>query len=198
MDAASWDARYAASDLVWGDEPNRFVVEELAKLPPGRALDAAAGEGRNALWLAECGWQVTAVDFSAVAIARGRHLAEARGLDIAWVVADLDDFEPEPQSFDAVIVAYLHVSRARFLDMLSRLAQAVASGGRIVVIGHDLSNLDDGIGGPSDPDILYTADLIVGALAEFTVVRADRAKRPVPTDEGVRHAIDTVVTAVRT
>ena len=62
MDAGDWDARYAASELVWGAEPNRFVVEEFTAVAPGRAVDLGAGEGRNALWLAERGWLVTAVD----------------------------------------------------------------------------------------------------------------------------------------
>src|SRR2546430_7187246 len=66
MDAAEWDQRYAGTELVWSAEPNRFVAAELADLPPGRALDLAAGEGRNSVWLAERGWAVTAVDFSRV------------------------------------------------------------------------------------------------------------------------------------
>lgn len=64
MDSAGWDTRYGATDLVWGGEPNRFVAEEFTGAPPGRALDLGAGEGRNAIWLASLGWQVTAVDFS--------------------------------------------------------------------------------------------------------------------------------------
>ncbi|MBQ0897960.1 class I SAM-dependent methyltransferase, partial [Micromonospora sp. U56] len=73
MDSSEWDARYAAStELVWTAEPNRFVVEAAADLPPGEALDLAAGEGRNAVWLAGRGWRVTAVDFSPVAVAGGR------------------------------------------------------------------------------------------------------------------------------
>ncbi len=71
MDASAWDARYAASDLVWSASPNRFVVEELAYVRPGRAVDLACGEGRNAIWLAQLGWQVTAVDFSQVALDKG-------------------------------------------------------------------------------------------------------------------------------
>ena len=95
MDSSGWDARYgAAPELVWTAEPNRFVVEELAGLRPGRALDLAAGEGRNAVWLAERGWEVTAVDFSAVAATRGQQLARERGVDVTWVVADLLGYAP--------------------------------------------------------------------------------------------------------
>jgi ubiquinone/menaquinone biosynthesis C-methylase UbiE len=75
VDSQEWDRRYAAAELVWTAEPNRFAVAELQDLPPGRALDVAAGEGRNAVWLASRGWQVTAVDFSAAGLDKGRRLA---------------------------------------------------------------------------------------------------------------------------
>ncbi|PLW74405.1 class I SAM-dependent methyltransferase, partial [Streptomyces sp. DJ] len=75
MDSREWDERYASRELVWGAEPNRWLVREVEDLAPGRALDLAAGEGRNALWLADRGWRVTAVDFSRTALDRGRRLA---------------------------------------------------------------------------------------------------------------------------
>ena len=77
MDAAAWDERYAATALVWSAGPNQFVESELASLPPGRALDLACGEGRNARWLAERGWQVTAIDWSEVAVDKGRQVNDA-------------------------------------------------------------------------------------------------------------------------
>ena len=77
MEREQWDERYRADELIWKVEPNRFLVEEVAGLVPGRALDLACGEGRNALWLAERGWQVTAVDFSAVGLEKARRLASA-------------------------------------------------------------------------------------------------------------------------
>ena len=96
MDARAWDERYAATELVWSAGPNQFVESELKDLRPGRALDLAAGEGRNAIWLAEQGWEVTAVDFSLVGLDKGRAaLAQrpgGRDLHVEWVHADvLDD-----------------------------------------------------------------------------------------------------------
>jgi len=81
MDAAAWDAKYAAAGagLLWSATPNRFLVQETEGLAPGRALDLACGEGRNALWLAAQGWQATGIDFSATALARGRAAAAERG-----------------------------------------------------------------------------------------------------------------------
>ena len=87
MDAKAWDERYADSELVWSVEPNQFVAAECADLPPGRALDLAAGEGRNAIWLARRGWDVTAVDFSQAGLDKGRRLAGE--LAIEWVCGDV-------------------------------------------------------------------------------------------------------------
>ena len=89
MQKSDWDARYSAKDLVWGRDPNRFVAEALADAEPGRALDLACGEGRNAIWLASLGWQVTGVDFSDVAIERARKLAGSRSVQVDFRVADV-------------------------------------------------------------------------------------------------------------
>ncbi|MFC7739793.1 class I SAM-dependent methyltransferase [Nocardiopsis composta] len=96
MDSKAWDERYRATGLVWGAGPNRFVVEQTEGLAPGRALDLAAGEGRNAVWLAERGWRVTAVDFSPVAVERGRRIAAERGADVEWAAADVRAYTPNP------------------------------------------------------------------------------------------------------
>ncbi|NJC73906.1 class I SAM-dependent methyltransferase [Planosporangium thailandense] len=199
MDSAAWDARYAsAPDLVWTGEPNRFAVEELAALPPGRALDLAAGEGRNAVWLAGRGWEVTAVDFSPVAVDKGRRLADARGVRVEWVTADLLGYAPPAAAFDAVLVAYLHLPAPDRAAVLARAAGALAPGGVLVVIGHDLTNLTDGIGGPQDPAILLSPEAVVATLPGLRIGRAERARRPVTTEDGrCVDAIDTVVTAVR-
>jgi SAM-dependent methyltransferase len=153
-----------------------------------------AGEGRNAIWLAGLGWQVTAVDFSAVAVDRARRLAERQGVTVDWVVADLRDYQPAPGAFDAVVVAYLHLPPADPNVVLGRAAKALAPGGRILVAGHDVTNIDHGIGGPQDPRVLHTPRGIVAALPELRVRRADRVRRPVQTEQG---AIDTLVCAVR-
>jgi len=142
--AADWDARYAEHQMrhdrdgtLWGVEPNRFVARDLAGLPPGRALDLACGEGRNAIWLAERGWQVTAVDFSSVAIDRGRELAEHRGVTVDFVVADLLGWVPEPEHYDLVVLAYLQLPDDERRAVFGRAARAVAAGGHALPI-HDV------------------------------------------------------------
>ena len=197
-DSSEWDARYAASPgLVWTGEPNRFVVQELAHLPPGRALDLAAGEGRNAVWLAARGWQVTAVDFSRVAVERGRRLARERGVHVDWHVADLREWTPPRASFDLALIAYLHLPATDLAGILQRASQALAPHGTLLVVGHDRTNLTDGVGGPQDPARLYTPEEIVAKLDGLRVRRADTARRPVRVEERTVDALDTVVVAVR-
>jgi SAM-dependent methyltransferase len=196
MDATAWDERYRQTPWVWSTAPNRFAVEVLDDLPAGRALDAACGEGRNALWLAEKGWRVTAVDFSQVALDKGREAAESRGLDVDWVAADVVGYEPEPLAYDAVLIASLHQPPADLAAVLRKAAAALAPGGTLVVVGHDATNPDEGTGGPQDPAILYTAQTVAAALAPLRVQRAERVSRPV--DDAPRPALDTLVVATRT
>ena len=197
MDSQEWDRRYASAELVWTAEPNRFVVDELQDLAPERALDVAAGEGRNAVWLAARGWQVTAVDFSAVGLDKGRRLAEARDVAIDWVHADVRDYHPEAASFQLVLVAYLQLRDAELDGVLRRAATALAPGGVLLVVGHDVTNLTEGTGGPPDPDVLYTPESITRSLSGLTVLRAERVRRPVATADGHREAVDTLVRATR-
>ena len=197
MDSEEWDQRYAGTGLVWTAEPNRFAVAELQDLAPGRALDVAAGEGRNAVWLASRGWQVTAVDFSAAGLDKGRRLAEARGVAVDWVHADVRDYQPEAASFQLVLVAYLQLREAELDGVLRRAATALAPGGVLLVVGHDVTNLTEGSGGPPDPAVLYTPESITRSLGGLAVVRAERVRRPVATADGHREAVDTLVRATR-
>jgi len=193
MDAEGWNRRYAEAELVWSAGPNRFVEAELADLPPGRAVDLAAGEGRNAIWLASRGWRVTAVDFSAVALDKGRRLAAARGVSVTWELADLATYQP-PAS-DLVLIAYLHLPPDLWSQVLARAVVAVAPGGTLLVVGHDLANLTEGVGGPQDASRLYTAEGVAAALDGLDVQRAEQVRRPVP--DTPRAAIDTLVRARR-
>lgn len=200
MDAREWDARYAASELIWGSEPNRFVAEELRSLAPGRVLDVACGEGRNAIWFARRGWEAVGVDFSAVAVDRARRLAEQAG------VAPTTEFEvgdvvagrlPEGR-FDAVVVAYLQLVPEQRAKALGNAADRVAMGGTLLVVGHDRTNLADGYGGPQDPAVLFSPEDVLADIGSgFVALKADRVDRPVATPDGDRTAIDALVVATR-
>jgi SAM-dependent methyltransferase len=196
VDASAWDERYAATELVWSAGPNQFVESELADVTPGRALDLACGEGRNARWLAERGWQVTAMDFSPVAVEKGRSLRD----ELDWQVGDART-ATLPGGLDLVLVAYLQVPADERALVMRRAFEALRPGGRFLVVAHDSTNIADGTGGPQDPTVLYTAEDVLGDLpaVELQVVRAGRVPRmvPSPDDEDPARAWDALVHLVR-
>jgi len=197
MDCTGWDRRYAGSELIWTAEPNRLLTVEAADLAAGRVLDLACGEGRNAVWLAQRGWQVTGVDFSQVGLDKGARLAEQRGVSVQWLQADLLDYVPPPAEFALVTVLYLHIARPAMSDVLRGAGAALAPGGVLIVIGHDPTNIEHGHGGPQNPAILMAPDEIAGALQELRIERAERVRRSVASPEGDVYAIDALVRAVR-
>lgn len=201
MDARAWDDRYAASELVWSREPNQFVAAELADLPPGSAVDLAAGEGRNAIWLASRGWSATAVDFSQVALDKGARLAG--DLDVTWVCADATTWQP-PAPVDLVVVAYLQVPAAERRRAVRSAVGMLRPGGTFLLVAHDSTNLVEGTGGPQDPTVLMSAEDVLGDLdgIDVEVLRAERVAREVTTEdphggEQRRTAWDCLVRVVR-
>ncbi|HVA76092.1 MAG TPA: class I SAM-dependent methyltransferase [Acidimicrobiales bacterium] len=197
MDRNDWDARYAGDELLWSAEPNRFLVEEVSDLPPGRVLDVACGEGRNAIWLASRGWRATGVDFSEVGLAKADRLGRRSGVDVDWVVADLMEWAPDSEAFDLVIIFYLQLPADRRRKVYRNMAAGLAPGGTILVVGHDSDNLARGYGGPQDPSVLFSTNDVAGDLAGLEIVKAQQVLRTVKTDEGEKTAIDALVRAVR-
>ncbi|MDP3892644.1 bifunctional 2-polyprenyl-6-hydroxyphenol methylase/3-demethylubiquinol 3-O-methyltransferase UbiG [Nocardioides sp.] len=202
MDAGAWDERYAATDLVWSTAPNTFVATECADLPPGRAVDLAAGEGRNAIWLHDRGWDTTAVDFSEAGLEKGRRLAGDRS--ITWVHADVLEWQPDG-TFDLAVIAYLHLPPAQRRAACRRAFAALRSGGTFLLVAHDTTNLTEGVGGPQDARVLMSAEDVLADLEgeTFTVVHAGRVARQVTAAEAhraepSRTAYDCLVRLVRT
>lgn len=195
MRREDWDRRYAEHELVWSAGPNRFLVAEVEGLAAGRALDLACGEGRNAIWLATLGWEVTGVDFSEVAIRKGRDRAAREGVVVDFLCADLLEYEPDRSSFDLVLLLYFHLPPSELRTVLSRASSALVEGGTLLVLGHDRTNLTDGVGGPSDAGLLYTPDEIAAELPGLDVVKAERVLRDVEGE--TRPAIDALVLARR-
>jgi SAM-dependent methyltransferase len=197
VDAEAWNERYRTSELMWSAGPNQFVEAQLADLPPGRAVDLAAGEGRNAIWLARRGWQVTAVDFSQVALDKGREIAG--DLPIAWVCADATTWR-EDASYDLGVLAYLQLPATERRAAHRNAFAALRPGGTLLVVAHDSTNLAEGTGGPQDPDVLMTAEDVLADLEgePFEVVRAGRVGRDVAQpDAASATAYDALVRVVR-
>ena len=195
MKRERWNERYASAELLWGAGPNRFLVAETKGLQPGRGLDLACGEGRNAVWLAERGWRVTGVDYAEVALAKAAGLAAEREVEIELVHADLLTWEPELESFDLVCLLYLQLTAPERRDVLAKAAAAVAPGGTFLLIAHDVTNLTEGHGGPSNPDVLLTPEDVATELPGLEIEKAERVLRDV--EGAARPAIDALVRASR-
>ena len=166
-------------------------------MSPGTALDVACGAGRNAVWLAERGWRVTAVDFASVALDRARELAASRRIAVDWIEADVLAWSPPARHYDLVTMLYLQLPEAERRETLRRAAEAVRPGGTLLVVGHDLLNLTEGWGGPSKADVLFTPEDIVADLAGFDVERAVRVRRRVEEGGTIHEAIDALIRAHR-
>lgn len=192
MSSDMWDARYAETELVWSREPNLYLPPLVDDLEPGRALDLACGEGRNAIWLAKQGWDVTGVDYSAVAIDKAKSLTP--DLDVEWVVGDATAFTSDA-TFDLVMLFYLHLPEAQMAMAFERAIDALSPGGTLFGVGHALRNLTDGHGGPPIPEILWTHVAMQSMLSGVEIVELDERERPVADTDAV--AIDIVLRAVR-
>lgn len=172
MKARDWDERYAAAG-VWSREPNAWVAETLAHLEPGTAVDLGAGEGRNALWLASLGWEVTAVDYSAVGLETGKARAAQAGVDIEWVVADACDWV-SPTLVDLVVIAYLQLPVEELSRAIGTAAGYLAPGGTLALVNHDRANT---VGGPKDPAVLATVEELRAAASGLDIVECRQVDR---------------------
>ena len=127
-DRQRWNAKYEAKSLPGALAPDEWLIEQVAPLPPGRALELACGLGHNAIWLARQGWRVDAVDISPVGLRMAAELAQAHQAGVNWIVGDFDDFAPQPAAYDLVYVF-------RFLDrrrLPAIVEQALRPGGRLL------------------------------------------------------------------
>lgn len=205
-EAEYWDGRYSAKELVWSAGPNMFLPPAVDGMAPGTALDLACGEGRNAIWLAEQGWQATGVDFSEVAVDKAAAVAQRRGVSVEWICADVTTWRPAEQpggpaaGFDLVVVFYLQLASVARKLALVNAAQMLGTDGVLLVVAHDSANLTHGVGGPQDPAVLYTAAEVVrdigSAGLNLEIERAETVERPV---EGAdQPALDCLVRARRT
>lgn len=194
----AWEERYRSRSQNWSGNPNRVLVSEVAGLKPGTALDAGAGEGADALWLAARGWRVTGADLSKTALERAAAQADQLGLQVRWQHLDLTS-EPAIGTYDLVSAFYLHLPGGARQRLWPHLAEAVAPEGTLLVVGHDFSDLDTTMPRPGLTEMGWTVDEVADSLgAGWTVEVAEVRPRPVTDPAGREIAIrDAVVRARR-
>lgn len=182
-----WNARFSAPDYVFGTAPNAFLAANAPRLRRGRhALCVADGEGRNSVWLAEQGLDVTAFDFSPVAVDKARQLATSRGVSVRYEVASVYEWRWPTAAFDAVAAIFVQFADPPMRAfMFERMARAVKPGGLVLVEGYTPGQLKYNTGGPKQVDQLYTAALLQQAFAGFEVLELREYDSEL--DEGSRH-----------
>ena len=202
FDQNFWEERWSQvlrdhADQVAHRPPNAPLVAEAANLRPGLALDAGCGHGSEALWLAVREWRVTAVDFSAAALAHARSTAEAMGMDVAeridWVQGDLSTWTPEPDRYDLVVCLYVHAAGS-VEAMVQRLATGVAPGGTLFLVGHRPIDPATGAETAAAGQVQVSVDSAVAALdpAVWSFIVAEERPRAV-----VGTGVDAVICARR-
>lgn len=192
-----WDERYATEGMLWGAEPNAVVAEIAADLPAGTVLDLACGQGRNAVWLAQQGHEVTGIDLSPVAVEQARRLAEDVGVVVDLTTGDVTEWDPAGRTWDLVLLSYLQIPFADRTVAHAKAVAAVAPGGTLLLIAHHRDNLDDGVGGPQAPEVLYTEEQLAADFADLEILRNETVTRPVERDDLQGTAIDVLVLATR-
>lgn len=195
MDAQVWDELYSSREQLFSGNPNGVLVTEAGGLRPGRALDLGCGEGADAHWLAEQGWQVTAVDISRVALQRA---AAATTHDITWQCSDVSITPPPADCFDLVSGQYFHLLRQPGHAAMRALLQAVAPGGTLLISGHELGDVPPDNEHGFDPSQCYQPTEIAGLLDDGWRVQVNETRpRTDPTPEGTHHTHDIVLRAQR-
>jgi SAM-dependent methyltransferase len=199
-DREFWEDRYQSTHTVWSKRPNAQLLAEVADLPPGSALDVGCGEGADAIWLAERGWRVTAVDWAVTALDRAAMEAATRGDQVAdrisWQQADATGWEPNGQ-FDLVSSFFIHVPLDDRTTLFARLAQAVAPGGTLLIVGHHPEDLVT-LPRPLPAELFFAPDEVAASLDAETweVVVAEARPRDAKDQEGRPIQLaDTVVRA---
>ncbi len=171
-DQDRWNARYGGEEYLFGTSPNAFLARQRHRLAPGqRALAIADGEGRNGVWLAEQGLQVTAVDFSPAALDKARRLAASRGVDVSFVQADLATWEWAETSFDVVVAIFIQFADPTLREAIFRgIRRTLVPGGLLILQGYRPEQLRYGTGGPPHAENMYTADMLREAFAGFEIL----------------------------
>ena len=196
----AWEERYSGAEKIWSGQPNAQLVAEVSGLTPGTALDVGCGEGGDVIWLAEQGWRVTGADFSANGLARAaRHAAEAGVADrVDWWQVDAREFAAGGRSYDLVTSHYLHPPDGGMAAVARRLAEAVAPGGRLLVVGHAPSEVFTHLT-ESHRNAMFPAGDLVAALPDgFEVIVAEERPRSVTRDGRTVDIHDATLLARRT
>ena len=186
-----WDNRYSSEEFVYGTEPNEFFKLEIDKLPHGKLLTLAEGEGRNGIYAASLGWDVTAVDFSPVAREKALKLALEKNTKIEYTVGNLENYQPPADYFDAVSMIFMHLNPGSSELVHKRAVGSLRTGGRIILEVYAKEQLGKKSGGPQNADMLYSIDEIARNFSELKIITLE--KEVIYLNESKHHSGEAVV-----
>jgi len=181
-----WNTRYSTPDYAYGTEPNDFLAAVATRIPPGRVLSIADGEGRNGVFLATLGYDVTSVDSSSVGLAKAQRLADSRGVHITTIVADLADYAIAPESWEGIVSIFCHLPPPLRRRVHEQVGRGLTPGGLYVLEGYSVEQLRHGTGGPNSVELLLTLDALRAELAGLDLLHAVEIERDI--HEGTLHA----------
>lgn len=185
FEPTAWEERYSGEASVWSGQPNPQLVAEASRLTPGTALDVGCGEGGDVVWLAQQGWEVTGADFSANGLARAALHAEQAGVAerTHWWQVDARDFDAAGRTFDLVTTHFLHPPDGGMVEVVGRLAEAVAPGGHLLVVGHPPSHpFGHDLGERQRRALFVATDLLAGLPDTFEALAVEQRPRTVTRD----------------
>jgi 2-polyprenyl-3-methyl-5-hydroxy-6-metoxy-1,4-benzoquinol methylase len=199
MDAKYWDEKYETEDYVYTKLVNRFVKEYCEPLTPGTAMDVAGGEGRNTVWLASQGWRVENIDFSQKALDKCLKFAEEEGVSgfVDTNCASALEFEPNETPVDLAVIAYLQIPQGQLCTAIERVASHVKPGGHLFGVWHSRDNLEHSFGGPRDPEVLPSPELLRSYLdgLGFEILDCLNRDGQIQTRDGLKPSVTAVLFA---
>lgn len=186
-----WDERYTANELVYGNDPNTFFKNELDKLNPGKIIMLGEGEGRNAVYAATRGWKVDAVDFSRIAKEKALRAAKEKSVTINYKVADLSEYEPKTNYYDAAAIIFLHLNPGLRKWVHPRVIDSLKSGGTLILEVYEKDQLGKSSGGPKNIEMLYSKEELDRDFKKMKIIQFE--KKIIELTESKHHEGEAVV-----
>lgn len=180
-----WNERFSSNEYAYGKEPNIIFKEELEKLKPGKILLPAEGEGRNAVFAAKLGWDVTAFDYSEKAREKALKLAEESGVKINYEISAIEDYDFKENEFDAIGLVFCHIHEDEREQLHHKLVNSLKHNGHIIMVVYDVNQLKYGTGGPKEKEFLYTLESLVEDFIDLDFVSLSSEK--IDLSEGLFH-----------
>ena len=171
-----WNKRYSAEDYVYGEKPNEFVKQELSQLKPGKILFAAEGEGRNAVYAAILGWQVTAFDPSTEGRKKALQLSDKHNIIINYLIKGFEEIDFKKESFDCIILIFAHIHASRRAEYHKKLASFLKPGGKLIMESFSKEQLFHSSGGPKDIEMLYSKKEMQSDFADFGELQVEKTE----------------------